>query len=303
MQLRELRFFVAVAEELNFSRAAERCHVAQPPLSRAIAALEHNLGTPLFNRNTRQVSLTAAGQALLEPARQTLHAAQRARTAVRLSLGEAVEHIGIGIVSPEYAQLDPLHAITRNLETQASVSIEYHALQANDAVLGVREGRLSAAVVFAPVEGNMRGLQVLPLRQDRLVAVVNSEHPLALSTEIELHRLDREQLILFPRHVMPEKFDEITGWFRRSRKRPQWIQGAGSLRLDVQLAADARGIALLPEGPASLYVDARVQLHPVINPALLWNVVLVCRPSDAPRFQTMLKRTLAITEAVEGHMI
>ena len=219
MELRHLRYFVAVAESLSFARAARTLHLSQPPLSRQVRALEDELGTPLFTRTKRSVRLTPAGAALLPEARRLLREADGLKAdAQRLATGE-VGSLGLGFISvsaynllpelaPEFRRRHPGVKLTLQ---EATSDILFAAL---------RQGELDVGLVLPP--DDLGGLEYAPLVQDTLVAAVPAGSPAARGRgSLALASLSGEPFILFPRKVGPPLYDAIVGACRRAGFAPR----------------------------------------------------------------------------------
>jgi LysR family transcriptional regulator, benzoate and cis,cis-muconate-responsive activator of ben and cat genes len=195
MDLRQLRYFVAVAEELHFSRASVRLNLAQSALSSQIRQLEREIGGPLLVRTTRHVELTPAGAALLDDAREVLasadEAVRRARALVRGEAGSVV--IGFlgpapgGVFAPLLARFSSLHP---------SVRVEVRALDFTDLVAGVRERRADVAFLYLPLDEP--DLEVTPLLSESRVVVLPSAHPLATRDVLRPSDLDGEMFVKQP---------------------------------------------------------------------------------------------------------
>jgi DNA-binding transcriptional LysR family regulator len=175
VELRQLRYFVAVAEELNFTRAAERLHIAQQPLSAAIARLETQLGAPLFERTTRRVTLTEAGAALLGPARAALQAAEAAVDAVRaVTAGEAGD-VSMGLSAGAWYGLGELFEALQ--ERHPGLRLHVHQQSSRPLVDAVRAGTLDLAVgLCVRVPDDLASQR---LKDEPVVLVVAAAHPLA----------------------------------------------------------------------------------------------------------------------------
>ncbi|MGW1287725.1 LysR family transcriptional regulator [Streptomyces sp. NPDC002586] len=195
MELRHLSGFVAVAEELHFGRAAERLHIAQSPLSQQIRLLERDLGVTLFERTTRSVRLTAAGQALLEPARHLLAEASAVRRTVQAAhLGE-VGRVTIGFAGAgSYAVLPVLtRAVTSELPGIELV-LEGQTY-AGEALGRIAEGSLDVGFVALPVR---RGISTRVVRMEELMVALPDSHPLAQRVDVSFADLAHEPLVTFP---------------------------------------------------------------------------------------------------------
>lgn len=201
MELRQLRYFVAVAEENGFNRAAERLHVVQPAVSQQIRRLERELGVRLFRRTTRHVALTAAGERLLSEARATLAAADRiGEVAAALATGaDAVLRLGTS-----QGLGDRLNQVLAGLGRP----VRLHSLPLGDRLSAVRNGDLDAA--FVRILDAAPGLRLIPLWTERLVAAVPADHPLAAQAELSLQQLSALPARLAPRPENAPFYDLIT---------------------------------------------------------------------------------------------
>ena len=186
MELRHLRYFVAVAEELHFSRAAERLHVAQPAVSEQVRKLEQELGVRLFNRSRRNVSLTDAGAVLLPEARRVLRQAEAARRAVRTARDRPTSLLRIGYVPTSLPASVP-RALQRLTSGMSRLETRMDPGSAIELVEAVREGELDAAIVSLPAA--TAGLRVTPLGEQHALAVFRSGHDLALKPEVRLDQI------------------------------------------------------------------------------------------------------------------
>jgi DNA-binding transcriptional LysR family regulator len=242
MELRHLRYFLAVAEELHFGRAAARVQIAQPPLSQQIRQLEQELGVALFNRTKRRVELTPAGRAFLEHARQILAEAERAkRVAQRAGRGE-IGRLAIGFASS--ADLDILPRVLRVWhERFPDVEIELHALLTSAQVDGLRRGRIQVGFVRLPMEET--NLVVESIQREALVAALPDGHRLARRARVRLAELASDTMILFPRHTAPGYYDVFISACRRAGFTPQLLH-PGSMQTNLGLVSAGLGVSLLP---------------------------------------------------------
>jgi DNA-binding transcriptional LysR family regulator len=197
MELQQMRYVVAVAETNSFTRAAERCLVVQSALSHQIARLERELGTRLFERTSRRVRLTMAGQAFLPAAQQCLDAAERAAAEVAAAIGQVRGRLTVGLI-PTVAAVDipsALHAFHRKYP---QVRIGLRVGGSEQLIEQVKAGSIDLAFLGLPVTTRPEGVGSKQLAEDRLVAVVAPDHPLATETEIELARLATEAFVDLP---------------------------------------------------------------------------------------------------------
>jgi DNA-binding transcriptional LysR family regulator len=243
MELRHLRYFVAVAEELHFGRAAIRLHMAQPPLSQQIRQLEQEIGVTLLNRTKRRVDLTPAGRAFLDEARRTLAQAERAvRTAQRANRGET------GLLSIGFVPTADLDVLPRILSVWRSrhpdVEVELSALSPAQQVEALREGRIHVGILRPPVDDT--GLVVEPMRSEPLVVAMPERHPLARRRRIRLADLHTDAMILFPRDSSPNRYDMLVDVCRGAGFAPRILHGEYAVPTNLGLIAAGLGVTLLP---------------------------------------------------------
>ncbi|MEV1169483.1 LysR family transcriptional regulator [Nonomuraea sp. NPDC049784] len=197
MELQQMRYVVAVAETANFTRAAERCRVVQSALSHQIARLERELGARLFDRTSRRVSLTPAGEAFLPAARQALDAAERARAEVAAASGELRGQLAIGTI-PTVTAVDLPSTLKSFHVRHPQVRITLRVGASDELAAQVRQGTLDIAFLGLPPSVQPKGVQGRALARGELVAVVAPGHPLADAADVDLHRLSNEVFVDFP---------------------------------------------------------------------------------------------------------
>ncbi|WP_375019704.1 LysR family transcriptional regulator [Actinomadura sp. 21ATH] len=197
MDLQQMRYVVAVAELGNFTRAAEKCLVVQSALSHQIARLERELGARLFDRTSRRVRLTPAGEAFLPAARQALEAADRARAEVAAAAGEIRGRLAIGTI-PTVAAVDLPAAMKEFHDRHPRVRITLKVGGSEMLAEEVAQGALDVAFLGLPREVRPKGVRGHELARGELVAVVPPGHPLAAETRVSLERLAEEVFVDFP---------------------------------------------------------------------------------------------------------
>jgi DNA-binding transcriptional LysR family regulator len=261
MELRHLRYFVAVAEELHFRRAAERLHVAQPAVSEQVRKLEQELGVRVFDRTQRSVALTTAGGALLEEARRVLRAADVAMQAARSAGDTATMALRIGYVPDALPAVVP-RALRRLTVSAPRVQVELETGPALRLIEDLRARRVDAVVVSLPAPSN--GLRVLRLGDERAVAVLPAVHPLAVEPSVALGRLAPERLVMLPAATNPAFRNAVIGMCRDAGLAPTLVELAEPRVENVLLAVAAgAGLALLPESVAERYASPGIRLVPV----------------------------------------
>jgi DNA-binding transcriptional LysR family regulator len=222
MELRHLRYFVAVAEKLNFTLAAKRLGINQPPLSLQIRQLENEMGTPLFVRHGRGVELTNAGTLLLEDARVTLKQVEQAKIGVRRRARGETGRLNIGSSGGTY-----FHPLVPKIIREYRMHYPNVFLfpQASNTVLLIaqlRAEKIDIAFIRTPI-GESEGLALELLDDEPTVVVVPTGHPLSRSTSVPLRALAEETIILqHPRELNPENYDSIISAFKSAGFSPKW---------------------------------------------------------------------------------
>ncbi|PZG01648.1 LysR family transcriptional regulator [Micromonospora deserti] len=197
MEFQQMRYVVAVAETNSFTRAAERCLVVQSALSHQIARLERELGARLFERTSRRVRLTPAGEAFLPAARQCLDAAERAAAEVAAAVGEIRGRLAVGLI-PTVAAVDIPGALRDFRQQYPHVRISLRVGASEDLVEQVKQGATDVAFLGLPTTARPQGVAAHELARDRLVAVVAPDHPLADKPVVNLRRLSTEVFVDLP---------------------------------------------------------------------------------------------------------
>ena len=243
MDLRQLRYFVAVAEESHFGRAAQRLHMSQPPLSMQIKGLEAELGEELLNRSTRRVALTDAGRTFLERARAILATVEEAREAARGAEHGAQGRLHVGFVSSATLSLLP-PSIRLFRERFGGVELELKELTSAQQVDALYEGKIKVGLVRLPMRAP--GIRFEPVFEERLVVAVPSGHVLEKLDRVPLETIVDLPLIFFTRQLIPGFHAQIVELFQRVGAFPKVAQHAVHLQTIVGLVASGVGIAILP---------------------------------------------------------
>ncbi|WP_043536392.1 LysR family transcriptional regulator [Saccharomonospora cyanea] len=243
MELQQLRYVVAVAETKSFTRAAERCLVVQSALSHQIARLERELGGRLFDRTSRRVRLTAAGEAFLPAARRCLEAAERAVADVAAALGEVRGRLTLGVI-PTVAAVD-LPAALKEFHTRyPQVRVQLRLGSSPNLVEQVKQGDLDLAFLGLPATAEPRGVRVHELTRDRHVAVVAPDHPLAGEAEVGLRRLASEVFVDFPAGSAGRTQSDLA--FEAAGTDREVALEVGAVDIMVRLVQQGLGVAMLP---------------------------------------------------------
>jgi DNA-binding transcriptional LysR family regulator len=244
IELRQFRQFIAVAEELNFRRAAERLHMAQPPLTAAVRKIERELGTSLIDRTNRVTRLTDAGRAFLDEARRTLAQADRAISVATRAGAGLTGSLRITFV-PSAAH-DLLPQILRAFRAK-HLDVELDLTEATTAhqAAALMEGRADIGLVMPPLH-NAKGLAIRMLRRNQLIIALPDGHPLAQNRAIRLIELAREQWVLFPARQGPGLYGRILTACAHAGFIPHAAQEALQMDTIASLVAGGMGVALVP---------------------------------------------------------
>lgn len=243
VEFRHLRYFVAVAEELHFGRAAEKLHMAQPPLSQQIRQLEAELGFQLFQRTKRSVALTEAGQIFLVDAQRLLRQLEQAVVTGRQASRGEIGQLAIGFVSSAAHNVLPgiLQQFRRSFP---QVVLSLQELTTNQQVEWLQERRIDVGFLRPPVDDPL--LTITTILREPLVVALPDTHPLAKMSTISLRSLSQESFILFPRPRAPELYDQIISFCQQANFSPKVAQEAIQMQTIVSLVAAEIGIAIVP---------------------------------------------------------
>ncbi|MDF3937015.1 LysR family transcriptional regulator [Pseudomonas citronellolis] len=288
MELRHLRYFQAVAETLNFTRAAERLHIAQPPLSRQIQQLEELLGVELLERG-RPLRLTEAGRFFYEQSGTLLEQLRNiCDNTRRIGLGQR-QWLGIGFApSTLYAVLPEL---IRELRGDAELELGLQEMTTLQQVDALKSGRID--IGFGRMRFDDPAIHQQVLREDPLVAVLPAGHPL-LGGPVSLERLSREPFVLYPANPRPSYADHVLALFANHGLGIRVAQWANELQTAIGLVAAGLGVALVP---ASVQQQHRPDIGyaSVLEPEAVSPIVLSRRAGDV---SAMVQRCLALIEQV-----
>jgi DNA-binding transcriptional LysR family regulator len=244
MELRHLRYFVAVAEELNFRKAAERLHIARPPLSVQIRKLEMEVGTDLLSRGGRNIGLTQAGRVFLERARQTLaHANQSVVLARQTAAGE-IGQLSIGYNMPAGFRVFPT-IVPAFKKKWPNVHLTFHDLKISQQLEGLRRDELDVGFVWLPIPEEEFDIQ--ELLQEPMIVVLPENHRLASRPMISIKDLSGEPLVIISRIMDPETFTGIEQMFRRAKAKMNVVYELENSLTMVNFVAIGIGCSLLPD--------------------------------------------------------
>ena len=244
MELRQLRYFLVVADELHFGRAAERLHLTQPPLTVAIRRLEAELGVQLFDRTTRRVTLTPAGEAFRRRIQDVVTELDDAAGDVASVAAGLSGRIRVGFVSSASYSTIP-EAIRVFRERRPRVELVLSPLTSGEQVEQLLDGELDLGVLRDP--GEVPGLVLERVSTEALVAVVPEIHPLASREEIRPQDFQGEPMILFPYRLMPGFVARVLDLFDTAGVSPNVVQQTIHQETVLGLVAAGLGLSILPE--------------------------------------------------------
>lgn len=271
IDIRQMRYFIALAETLHFGRAAERLHISQPPLSRQIAALEKDLGVRLLERHSRHAALTPAGRRFLDDARTVVasfdQACHNARLAQRGELGE----LSIGFMM--HAAYTVLPAVTRRfMEAYPNVHVELREVLPGLLPDAVLNGRFDTGIIFDP--GPIPGLSTHRVHEERLCLALPAGHRLTMQGKVSAAMLAGEPLIAAPQETAPMLRDAIVRLCRAGGVEPVFRLETQLQQTIVSLVAENLGVALVPESMRRLgrtdVVFRDLEDAPTIAHVVIW---------------------------------
>jgi DNA-binding transcriptional LysR family regulator len=276
MELRQLRYFVAAAEELNFHKAAQRLHLSQPSLSQQIIALEREVGAPLLERDTKHVRLTETGRLFLEEARRTLAQADRARETVRRAVQGKTGSLRVGY--PAFGSAPFVRRLLTEFEARhPQIEVKREApLSSSDLSSLIRDHRIDAGFVRLPME-DMDRLASRTLEQDPLCAVISSAHEFAGRASVRMRDLRGVSFVGLPRNQNPALYDLwMTKLFPSYGFSPADSIEEPSLEGIMAAVVEGRGVALMPATLEHIYRSEGVRFlsidppRPYLDQGVVW---------------------------------
>jgi len=288
MDLRHLNYFLVLAEELHFGRAAERLHISQPPLTRMIKQIENDLGVLLFERTKRSVILTAAGVELLQDAKQmvlqmetvkkrlTIHGKGETGT-LKIGYVGAVFHSRLAMLLSTFAKNFP--HISLQFEEQANYSLLH----------GLNNGTLDVAFVRTWL--HPQGLEEKLISEEPLVAVLPAKHRLATKSKIDVKQLKNETFITFTMECGPTLFDSFLAICSNAGFTPHIVHHASQLNSVLRLVESGFGISLLPEN-IELGYNLKLKFIPLENSRETVPLIMITRKENSNPALTHLQSHL-----------
>ena len=300
MELRHLRYFVAVAEEQNITRAAERLHVSQPPLSRQIRDLEDELGVDLLERTAKSVKLTVAGRVFLNEARAVLQRAEEAAQAAKDAALSQLSDLHVGYApSPTVEILPPTLRAFR--ESSPGVKVTLHDMTSAEMLNALRKEEIHLAMLVSQPTNVVPGISYFPLRNYRVGVAVAPGHPFTQREHVSTAEIVDQPLVAYSR----KEYNDYHGWITR-------ILGVPAKKLKIEEECDGalsliaaieggRGVAIVAESLICIS-GPRIEFVPVEPPPSEMQVVMACRDDlqDATVARFM-KHAQAVAKNVPPH--
>lgn len=294
MELRHLRYFVTVAEEKNFTRAAERLCMAQPPLSRQLHQLEEELGVRLFEPGARPLRLTEAGEFFDVHARAVLAAAADLKSMTQ-RVGKKRRALSIGFVASTLYDLLP-ELVRRFRARYEDVEITFHEMTTMTQLQALKDGRID--VGFGRIEGDDPAIRRILLSEERLMAAMSRVHPLASDAgPLRLRELQMETVIVYPGTPRPSFADQVLAIFTQLGLQPGKVLEVGELQIALGLAAAGQGVTIVPDGLLSMKRDD-ITYRPIADRQAVSPVIFSVRLMDrSEELQNMLAIIYEIYDA------
>jgi DNA-binding transcriptional LysR family regulator len=279
MDLRHLRYFVAVAEELSFTRAAQRLHIAQPPLSTQIRGLEEELGAPLFVRDKRRVFLTQAGHELLGRARAVLAAAEEAKAATRNAAAGRTGRVALGYTASSMFT-ERLPAVLRRFgASHPEVELVLHEMTSLEQLSALDARSLDVGILRKPEVAAPKGVAIEPWYAAPLVAALPKGHALAARRAIRIADLDAEPLITYPRDAGIGLYWPVLRLFTEAGARARIVREAREPSVMIGLVSAGAGIAIVPADTACIRLEG-VVYRPISSPSAVSTLYLAYREAE-----------------------
>lgn len=295
---RQLRYFIAVAEELSFTRAAERLHLSQPPLSQQIQSLEKDLGVRLLERNRRNVALTTPGKLFLVQARQILTSADTARTQVVAAAAGYRGQLRLAYtVSVSFHSAFP-HTLLRYRQIAPDVYLQLYEMHTQAQYAALLDNQIDIA--FVRDEPNLardaRRLRLVFIAQEPLVIAMPAAHPFASRAKLRLEELAHEAFVSQPRGVRSTFYDRLVKLANNTGFEPVIAQHAQQLNGLLALVAAGMGIALVPASMQAMHLDG-VRYVPLEDPEASMLLAAASRADDhSPALQHFLATVAEIAK-------
>ncbi|MCD8482117.1 MAG: LysR substrate-binding domain-containing protein [Verrucomicrobia bacterium] len=296
MELRHLRYFIAVAAEENVTRAATRLHISQPPLSRQLRDLEEELGFELFTRGPKSLKLTSAGKLFLVEASKILQTVDEALRVAQTLAGKQTAEIHVGYAPSLTIELLPM--ALRSFDTRCSgTQVRLYDLSTEEMLERLASESIDVALMIKPIASSLRGLEFRTLRKMAVCLAMHSAHPLAQTAEIGMAQICQERLVSYSKEDYPEYHQWLVKLFRKAGHVLKVGEEHDSSTSLIAAVESGRGVALVQEGFENL-CGPRLKLRKLIPPPAPFVVGMAWRKG---RMTKVLEHFLAaVNEVTSG---
>jgi DNA-binding transcriptional LysR family regulator len=299
MELRHVRYFLAVAEEQNFTRAAKKVGIGQPPLSQQIRALEDELGAALFHRLSHGAELTSAGKAFLPEAQAMMRQAERAKKIAGLGAKGQVGQLRVGFTSSAVFRPIVPHSIRDFNRKHPEVELSLTETDTSDLLKLLAEKQLDASFI-RPGQQNPSGFDVHRFKDESAMAALPSGHPLAKRRTVRLSALSHEPFVIFPRKAGPSLFDGIIESCRRCGFDPLIAHEAPQISSAPNLVSAGLGVSIVPLSIAAQIRVKGVAYLPIVGESPAFGLALAIRLDEKSavvhNFQRLAVASAKLTE-------
>lgn len=273
MELRHIKYFITIAEELHFKKAAQRLNMSQPPLSQQIQLLEQELGIQLFIRGTRKVELTDEGKAILPEAYHLLEVSRRVQNIANQIKRNNANKLSIGCATYAFTEfLPPLVKAFSKL--YPNIELCLHELNTSDTLSRLKDRTLDIGLVR--INEVSPPLSFTPIREDKFVVIFHPEHHFVKKKNLTLEMLADEPFVIVRKEISPQFYESILPACEKAGFTPNILHEVNSIQSQIGYVACGLGIALLPNSIRSVYnsniVSCELKKHiPLIEISLVWN--------------------------------
>ena len=296
VELRHIRYFLAVAEERHFTRAAAKVGIGQPPLSQQIKDLEREVGAALFHRLAHGAELTEAGKAFLAGVKEMPSIAERATMAARRASRGETGSLRVGFTSSATFNVVPPSAIRAFRRAYPEVHLTLEEANTTQLVIGLKEGALDA-VFLRPGTAGAEELQLRQLADEPMVVALPKAHPAAALKSVDLAMIEHDPFLLFPRETAPTVYDTVIDACRKAGFEPAISQQAPHFTTIVNLVAAELGVSIVPASMMQMRV-AGVAYRQIAGQSPVTRLALAYRRGEtSPVVRNFIARAVS-TESV-----
>lgn len=276
MELRHLRYFCVLAQELHFGNAARKLNIAQPPLSQQIQALEKEMGVRLFDRQTRKVVLTEAGKKFFVDVQSILASVSQALEDAKLVQSGQLGTLDIGFVTSAANSFLP--GLVRSYrQSQPRVRIDLHEAAQEPQLKRLREGTLDIACIYGPLQESR--LDSLTVAYDDLYVVLPAEHPLAKKDRVNVGDLRDQPMLLFPRELGASFYDQIISMFTSHGFSPRIVQEITGFNAQLSQVGSGLGLTIYP-GSIQALQKPGITYRPIVGGRKKVQMILAWRSAE-----------------------